>query len=190
MYDSAINDTMIISLCHYRPADEDDPPVQGPLPYEPDDAPWKKSTESGVRKLWVFSFKITHPKWSSVIIKFRTFCFLTVFVNYLLSQALQASHAVRYPHSLKWLYLLVLVAALPFEPNTSRTNQITAESTTPAAISNNILERYLSHHSNNVINGIDIWFIKWKWVDNRKMEPIGKWLASFLQKYSFEYAVS
>lgn len=32
-----------------RPAD-DDAPVQGPLPYEPDDAPWKKS-ESGIRKL-------------------------------------------------------------------------------------------------------------------------------------------
>lgn len=31
---------------------EDDPPVQGPLPYEPDDAPWKKTSErSGVRKL-------------------------------------------------------------------------------------------------------------------------------------------
>lgn len=32
-----------------RPAD-DDAPVQGPLPYEPDDAPWKKS-DSGIRKL-------------------------------------------------------------------------------------------------------------------------------------------
>lgn len=31
------------------PIDED-APVQGPLPYEPDDAPWKKS-ESGIRKL-------------------------------------------------------------------------------------------------------------------------------------------
>lgn len=30
-----------------------DAPVQGPLPYEPDDAPWKKSSESGIRKLWV-----------------------------------------------------------------------------------------------------------------------------------------
>lgn len=29
---------------------EEDAPVQGPLPYEPDDAPWKKS-ESGIRKL-------------------------------------------------------------------------------------------------------------------------------------------
>lgn len=36
----------------YRPID-DDPPVQGPLPYEPDDAPWKKSSESGIRKLLV-----------------------------------------------------------------------------------------------------------------------------------------
>lgn len=30
--------------------DDKDAPVQGPLPYEPDDAPWKKS-ESGIRKL-------------------------------------------------------------------------------------------------------------------------------------------
>uniref|UniRef100_A0A182FL95 Rab n=1 Tax=Anopheles albimanus TaxID=7167 RepID=A0A182FL95_ANOAL len=27
-------------------------PVQGPLPYEPDDAPWKKSNESGIRKFF------------------------------------------------------------------------------------------------------------------------------------------
>ena len=32
-------------------AADDDPPVQGPLPYEPDDAPWKKNSESGIRKL-------------------------------------------------------------------------------------------------------------------------------------------
>lgn len=31
---------------------EDDPPVQGPLPYEPDDAPWKKSSESGIKKFF------------------------------------------------------------------------------------------------------------------------------------------
>ncbi|GLV36799.1 Rab interacting lysosomal protein like [Carabus blaptoides fortunei] len=30
---------------------EEDAPVQGPLPYEPDDAPWKKS-ESGIRKFF------------------------------------------------------------------------------------------------------------------------------------------
>ncbi|XP_069680168.1 RILP-like protein homolog isoform X6 [Periplaneta americana] len=42
----------------YRPkssespnSEEDDPPVQGPLPFEPDDAPWKKS-ESGIRKFF------------------------------------------------------------------------------------------------------------------------------------------
>lgn len=36
---------------------EEDLPVQGPLPYEPDDAPWKKSGEkSGVRKLYVVCF--------------------------------------------------------------------------------------------------------------------------------------
>lgn len=26
-------------------------PVQGPVPLDPDDAPWKKSEESGIRKL-------------------------------------------------------------------------------------------------------------------------------------------
>lgn len=42
----------------YRPkssespdSEEEDPPVQGPLPFEPDDAPWKKS-ESGIRKFF------------------------------------------------------------------------------------------------------------------------------------------
>ncbi|XP_044012033.1 RILP-like protein homolog isoform X8 [Aphidius gifuensis] len=34
------------------PEDERDGPVQGPLPYEPDDAPWKKSSESGIRKFF------------------------------------------------------------------------------------------------------------------------------------------
>ncbi|KAG8233897.1 hypothetical protein J437_LFUL005225 [Ladona fulva] len=29
---------------------EEDAPVQGPLPFEPDDAPWKRS-DSGIRKL-------------------------------------------------------------------------------------------------------------------------------------------
>ncbi|XP_058836681.1 RILP-like protein homolog isoform X2 [Topomyia yanbarensis] len=29
-----------------------DLPVQGPLPYEPDDAPWKKQSESGIRKFF------------------------------------------------------------------------------------------------------------------------------------------
>ncbi|XP_026666691.1 RILP-like protein homolog isoform X1 [Ceratina calcarata] len=39
----------------YRPKPEpveEDAPVQGPLPYEPDDAPWKKSSESGIRKFF------------------------------------------------------------------------------------------------------------------------------------------
>ncbi|XP_015592895.1 RILP-like protein homolog isoform X3 [Cephus cinctus] len=34
------------------PEDEKDAPVQGPLPYEPDDAPWKKTSESGIRKFF------------------------------------------------------------------------------------------------------------------------------------------
>lgn len=32
-------------------AEEEDPPVQGPMPYEPDDAPWRKG-ESGIRKFF------------------------------------------------------------------------------------------------------------------------------------------
>ncbi|KAL7288085.1 hypothetical protein TKK_0017873 [Trichogramma kaykai] len=35
-----------------QPLEEEDAPVQGPLPYEPDDAPWKKSSESGIRKFF------------------------------------------------------------------------------------------------------------------------------------------
>uniref|UniRef100_A0A2M4AWR0 Putative rab n=1 Tax=Anopheles triannulatus TaxID=58253 RepID=A0A2M4AWR0_9DIPT len=34
------------------PDDFSELPVQGPLPYEPDDAPWKKSNESGIRKFF------------------------------------------------------------------------------------------------------------------------------------------
>ncbi|CAD6238915.1 GSCOCG00008553001-RA-CDS [Cotesia congregata] len=34
------------------PEDDKDAPVQGPLPHEPDDAPWKKSSESGIRKFF------------------------------------------------------------------------------------------------------------------------------------------
>lgn len=33
------------------PVDED-APVQGPLPYEPEDAPWKRTSESGIRKFF------------------------------------------------------------------------------------------------------------------------------------------
>ncbi|KAK6636560.1 hypothetical protein RUM43_010222 [Polyplax serrata] len=41
----------------YRPKktstiDDDEAPVQGPLPYEPDDAPWKRSNDSFVRKFF------------------------------------------------------------------------------------------------------------------------------------------
>ncbi|XP_008546144.1 RILP-like protein homolog isoform X2 [Microplitis demolitor] len=34
------------------PEDDKDAPVQGPLPHEPDDAPWKKTSESGIRKFF------------------------------------------------------------------------------------------------------------------------------------------
>ncbi|CAH0548611.1 unnamed protein product [Brassicogethes aeneus] len=42
------------------PIDED-APVQGPLPYEPDDAPWKKSSESGIRKFFRKIFSENSP---------------------------------------------------------------------------------------------------------------------------------
>ncbi|XP_063993054.1 RILP-like protein homolog isoform X2 [Diachasmimorpha longicaudata] len=42
--------TSIPGTNSYTP--EEDAPVQGPLPYEPDDAPWKKSSESGIRKFF------------------------------------------------------------------------------------------------------------------------------------------
>lgn len=43
---------LCFSFIIFRPPDHD-APVQGPLPYEPDDAPWKKNSESGIRKLLV-----------------------------------------------------------------------------------------------------------------------------------------
>ncbi|XP_068235207.1 RILP-like protein homolog isoform X1 [Palaemon carinicauda] len=39
-------------------AEEEDPPVQGPMPYEPDDAPWKKG-ESGIRKFFGYINRVT-----------------------------------------------------------------------------------------------------------------------------------
>lgn len=40
----------LLRVFHFDSPEDDEAPVQGPLPYEPDDAPWKKS-ESGIRKL-------------------------------------------------------------------------------------------------------------------------------------------
>ncbi|XP_052872732.1 RILP-like protein homolog [Anopheles cruzii] len=40
-------------------------PVQGPLPYEPDDAPWKKTNESGIRKFFRKLFNETSSDCSS-----------------------------------------------------------------------------------------------------------------------------
>merc|ERR1740128_1381760 len=55
----------------YRPGTRDsdadsnasDLPVQGPMPYEPEDAPWKKSESSGIRKFFrrVFGSNDTEP---------------------------------------------------------------------------------------------------------------------------------
>ncbi|XP_050095973.1 RILP-like protein homolog [Anopheles aquasalis] len=42
-----------VAGCSEQPSDDfSELPVQGPLPYEPDDAPWKKSNESGIRKFF------------------------------------------------------------------------------------------------------------------------------------------
>lgn len=46
----SFNLILLVFLFFLRPP-EHDAPVQGPLPYEPDDAPWKKTNESGIRKL-------------------------------------------------------------------------------------------------------------------------------------------
>uniref|UniRef100_A0A182UCI3 RH1 domain-containing protein n=1 Tax=Anopheles melas TaxID=34690 RepID=A0A182UCI3_9DIPT len=46
-------------------ADFSDLPVQGPLPYEPEDAPWKKSSESGIRKFFRKLFNETSSDCSS-----------------------------------------------------------------------------------------------------------------------------
>lgn len=47
---------MYVFITLFRSDDEqEEGPVQGPLPLEPDDAPWKRS-ESGIRKLWVYYF--------------------------------------------------------------------------------------------------------------------------------------
>uniref|UniRef100_A0A182JM74 RILP-like protein homolog n=1 Tax=Anopheles atroparvus TaxID=41427 RepID=A0A182JM74_ANOAO len=48
-----------------KPIDISELPVQGPLPYEPDDAPWKKSNESGIRKFFRKLFNETSSDCSS-----------------------------------------------------------------------------------------------------------------------------
>ena len=45
-----------IQLDYFRESDcesdsSDSRPVQGPMPYEPEDAPWKRNEMSGIRKL-------------------------------------------------------------------------------------------------------------------------------------------
>ncbi|KAB7504937.1 RILP-like-like protein [Armadillidium nasatum] len=48
-----LNDGNLRVYSVFMVAEEDsDPPVQGPMPYEPDDAPWKKKGESGIRKFF------------------------------------------------------------------------------------------------------------------------------------------
>ncbi|XP_015366251.1 PREDICTED: RILP-like protein homolog isoform X3 [Diuraphis noxia] len=56
-------------LSQYRPAElltissddeQEEGPVQGPLPLEPDDAPWKRNPESGIRKLFRKMFAETN----------------------------------------------------------------------------------------------------------------------------------
>lgn len=74
------------------------------------------------------------------------------------SRVQQAFHVVRYPHSLRWLYLLVLVAALPSNPHQliaaphpSHNNRGSPLNTHP------LLPFYISRF----VASIDIWFIKW-----------------------------
>lgn len=104
--------------------DDEDPPVQGPLPYEPDDAPWKKTNEtSGVRKLYVKPLQISHQFFFFENYILNEFCFflslVSVFVNYLPIKVQQVFRVVRYQHSLKWLYLLVIIVVL-FKSNNRR----------------------------------------------------------------------
>jgi len=50
-------------LCRDSDSEEDssDRPVQGPMPYEPEDAPWKKSEVSGIRKFFKRVFGTSIP---------------------------------------------------------------------------------------------------------------------------------
>ena len=56
MFIVSLNNVFLVmhNICLSRDSDSEDSsdrPVQGPLPYEPEDAPWKKSEMSGIRKL-------------------------------------------------------------------------------------------------------------------------------------------
>ncbi|XP_028131090.1 RILP-like protein homolog isoform X1 [Diabrotica virgifera virgifera] len=52
IYENVVGPKQNTSPVLDEPPLDEDAPVQGPLPYEPDDAPWKKTTESGIRKFF------------------------------------------------------------------------------------------------------------------------------------------
>lgn len=82
---------------------------------------------------------------------FLTFVFFyfAVFVNYLPIKANQVFQVANCRHSLRWLYLLVLVAALP-------SNQ-----STPSLVNNWVFQYTLSQYFNQLDNSKTMWFIKW-----------------------------
>lgn len=123
-----------------RPTEED-PPVQGPLPYEPDDAPWKKSSgssETGIRKLLVEKFGLTFEH-----MPLDHSLFFSVFANYFRNQAPRVFHGDHYLHYLKWLSLLALTLTL-------------SESHECSPQTMNLLPSFLIDSSGNS----DIWYIK------------------------------
>lgn len=76
------------------------------------------------------------------------FCFFAVFVNYLPIKANQVFQVANCRPSLRWLYLLVLVAALP-------SNQ-----STPSLVNNWVFQYTLSQYFNQLDSSKTMWFIK------------------------------
>lgn len=139
---------------------DEDPPVQGPLPYEPDDAPWKKPSDSGIRKLYVNGTK----KKKILLFQLKYFFLFSVFVNYFLNHVQQAFHVVPCHPSLKWLCLLVLVANLPFEHilYRKRLTKVTINSSSSALTMTNteLAHSNLPQYFNKEIKLREMWIIK------------------------------
>lgn len=92
---------LIETLICFRPVEED-APVQGPLPYEPDDAPWKKAEESGIRKLLVASDIFNFHQ-------LQFYGYVTVFGRYFPTAVRQAVFlSVVSPLSQRWLSQLLM----------------------------------------------------------------------------------
>lgn len=132
---------------------EEDLPVQGPLPFEPDDAPWKRTTDkSGVRKLYVltifrdFSFFRNNASIDGDVLLFSLL--ITVFGNFLSIKANPVLNIILYRPYLKWVYLLVLVAVLP-----------TKRKSYPL-LDNWIIQFAFKQYINRMTSSDDIWHIK------------------------------